>query len=157
LLKRTSVRLRSHDIDYRNHTYNALGNSIGSILVDGPGYGRRLIPRPPGIPERSQHAAIAGAVGGYIIWGKYSSVNYQIVMYLTSRILIAMVHLAREKNIPPFCWKSMTFKNVYKYKAALVWSISMFLFETYPHVLHPSLKQSMDDIYRNKILKQLKR
>ena len=43
--------------------------------VDGPyGQGRKLIQSPPGIPQRNpllplllQHAAIAGAVGGYVV------------------------------------------------------------------------------------------
>ena len=118
--------------------------------MDGPYYsGRRLMPKPPGIPENSQHATIAGAIGGYYIWGNYSSVNYQIVLYLTSRILVALATLAREKNIPPFCWKKMTKKNVFPFKAAAVWSLVMVLFEECPNVLHPSLKKSMDEIYRN--------
>lgn len=42
----------------------------------------------------------------------------------------------------------MSRKNVYPYKAAVVWSIVMVLFESNPDVLHPSLKKSMDEIYR---------
>lgn len=117
--------------------------------VDGPFYqGRRLVPRAPGIPEKPQHAAIAGAIGGYCIWGNYTSINYQIVLYLTSRVIVGLATLAKQKNIPPFCWKGMTRKNVYPYKAAVIWSIVMVLFESNPDVLHPSLKKSMDEIYR---------
>ena len=125
--------------------------------VDGPFHqGRRLIPRPAGIPEKPQHAAIAGFIGGYTIWGNYSSINYQIVLYLTSRILTALVTLASEKykTIPPFCWKQIKRKNgFYPYNAAIVWSIVMILFETNPEVLHPSLKRSMDEIYRMNLFK----
>lgn len=119
--------------------------------VDGPHLqrGRNLAPSAPGIAESTQHAAIAGAIGGYIIWGKYSSINYQIVLYLTSRILTGMVSLAREKSVPPFSWKICNFDNVYPIKAAVVWGSVMALFETYPHVLHPSLKKSMDQVYRS--------
>lgn len=119
--------------------------------VDGPHLqrGRKLAPSAPGIAESTQHAAIAGALGGYIIWGKYSSINYQIVLYLTSRILTGLIFLAREKNVPPFSWKMCKFDNVYPVKAAVVWGSVMALFETYPHVLHPSLKKSMDEVYRS--------
>ena len=121
--------------------------------VDGPyGQGRKLIQSPPGIPERTQHAAIAGAVGGYVVWGKYSSINYQIVMYLTSRVLIGLTTLAREKKIPPFSWKICKFENAYPLGAAAVWGVVMALFESYPHVLHPSLRRSMDEIYRHEMV-----
>jgi peroxisomal membrane protein 4 len=123
--------------------------------VDGP-YRYHPTPIPstslsttPGIAESTQHAAIAGAIGGYIVWGKYSSINYQIVLYLTSRILTGLVSLAREKLVPPFSWKMLHFHNVYPIQAAVVWGTVMALFETYPHVLHPSLKKSMDEVYRN--------
>ena len=123
--------------------------------MDGQYYrGRRLIPKPPGIPEKTLHAAIAGAIGGYCIWGNYTSVNYQIVLYLTSRIIVGLSTLAREKNIPPFCWKGMTKKNVYPFKAAFVWSVVMVLFEYCPNVLHPSLKRSMDEIYRYDVISE---
>lgn len=121
--------------------------------MDGPYYnGQRLIPKPPGIPEKSQHAAVAGAIGGYCIWGNYSSINYQIVLYLSSRIFIGLITLAKEKGISPFAWKQMSKKNVYPIGAAFVWSVVMVLFESCPHVLHPSLRRSMDEIYRLNII-----
>jgi outer membrane protein TolC len=33
-----------------------------------------------GSPAAPWHAAVAGAVGGYFIWGDYSGVNYQITL-----------------------------------------------------------------------------
>jgi len=33
-----------------------------------------------GTPAAPWHAAVAGAVGGYFIWGDYSGVNYQITL-----------------------------------------------------------------------------
>ena len=39
-------------------------------------------------------SAIAGAVGGYFVWARYTSVHYQIVLYLLSRILVASAKLA---------------------------------------------------------------
>jgi hypothetical protein len=38
--------------------------------------------------------------------------------------------------------------KLYPFSAALVWGTVMALFEESPHVLHPSLKMSMDEIYR---------
>eukprot|EP00551_Chaetoceros_affinis_P020048 CAMPEP_0203723620 /NCGR_PEP_ID=MMETSP0092-20131115/6443_1 /ASSEMBLY_ACC=CAM_ASM_001090 /TAXON_ID=426623 /ORGANISM="Chaetoceros affinis, Strain CCMP159" /LENGTH=136 /DNA_ID=CAMNT_0050603999 /DNA_START=85 /DNA_END=495 /DNA_ORIENTATION=+ len=126
---------------------------MGSLIVDGPSYqGRRLQPRPAGIPEKTRHAAIAGAVGGYCIWGNYTAINHQIVLYLTSRIILGLTTLAQEKRVSPFDWKFMTKReNTYPIKAAVVWSIVMVLFERYPHVLHRSLRKSMDEIYRMNI------
>ena len=107
------------------------------------------IPRSnPGIPETSRHALIAGAIGGYVIWGRYSSINYQIILYLTSRIIVGGLTFAREHGIPPFCWKSLNFDRSYRLAAAAVWGIVMLLFEECPDVLHPSLRKSMDEIYR---------
>lgn len=102
----------------------------------------------PGLPEHPYHAFLAGAIGGYCIWGKYSSVNYQLVLYLTSRIIVGCIKLAREKGYPPFSWKRLTFNKSYPYGAALIWGTVMMLFEEYPNVLHPSLRRSMDEIYR---------
>jgi len=106
--------------------------------------------QPPGFPEKSLHAAIAGASGGYIVWGRYSSVNYQILLYLSSRVLIGIMSLAREKQIPPFCWDRCNFEDIYPLKAAVTWGVVMYLFEKYPYVLHSSLKRSMDEVYRMK-------
>mmetsp|Transcript_34957 Transcript_34957/g.104279 ORF Transcript_34957/g.104279 Transcript_34957/m.104279 type:complete len:130 (-) Transcript_34957:112-501(-) len=83
-----------------------------------------------------------------MVWGRYSSVNYQIVLYLLSRIIIGAASLARERGVPPFCWEGLHFKRSYRLGAAAVWGVVMLLFEESPHVLHPSLKRSMDEIYR---------
>ncbi len=103
---------------------------------------------PAGLPQQPYHAFLAGAVGGYIVWGRYSSVNYQLILYLASRILVGCIKLAREKGIWPFSWKRLTFTNSYPYGAAVIWGTVMMLFEEYPEVLHPSLRRSMDEIYR---------
>lgn len=102
----------------------------------------------PGIPETPYHAFLAGAVGGYTIWGRYSGVNYQLILYLTSRILVGCIKLASEKGIPPFSWKALSFHKTYPWAAAGVWGTVMMLFEEHPDVLHPSLRRSMDEIYR---------
>mmetsp|Transcript_25133 Transcript_25133/g.54187 ORF Transcript_25133/g.54187 Transcript_25133/m.54187 type:complete len:233 (+) Transcript_25133:112-810(+) len=122
------------------------------IKFNGPFIERRHITSStssvPGLPEKPYHSFLAGAVGGYIVWGRYSGVNYQLILYLVSRILVGCVKLARKKNIPPFSWKGLTFTKTYPWAAAGVWGTVMMLFEEYPDVLHPSLRRSMDEIYR---------
>lgn len=103
---------------------------------------------PPGLPEKPYHAFLAGTIGGYIVWGRYSGVNYQLILYLASRILVGCMTLASEKGIPPFSWKRLAFPKTYPFAAAAIWGTVMMLFEEYPQVLHPSLRRSMDEIYR---------
>ena len=124
-----------------------------------------------GHPERPYHALVAGAVGGYYIWGRYSSVNYQIVLYLTSRVLIGVTKRMWEKyfhkenkNHPEHgkllpgnsttqggtttSGNILQHPQIYPIMAAAIWGLVMVLFEESPHVLHKSLRQSMDEIYR---------
>eukprot|EP00537_Pseudo-nitzschia_pungens_P005956 CAMPEP_0172362202 /NCGR_PEP_ID=MMETSP1060-20121228/5868_1 /TAXON_ID=37318 /ORGANISM="Pseudo-nitzschia pungens, Strain cf. cingulata" /LENGTH=225 /DNA_ID=CAMNT_0013084653 /DNA_START=102 /DNA_END=776 /DNA_ORIENTATION=+ len=76
----------------------SLGRSLVALVVDGPFFyvanqttrGASLRKIKPGEPERPYHSLVAGATGGYLVWGRYSSVNYQIVLYLASRILIGL-------------------------------------------------------------------
>lgn len=98
---------------------------------------------PPGHAEHLYHAFVAGAIGGFFIWGRYSSVNYQIVMYLTSRVLVGLW-----KRLVPSDKEEGSQSQTYPLAAAAVWGIVMALFEESPQVLHPSLKSSMDEIYR---------
>jgi peroxisomal membrane protein 4 len=116
--------------------------------VDGPARGQRLEHRPPGYPERSHHALVAGAIGGYIVWGRYSGVNYQIVLYLMSRVLVSLGKYIQQVYLPEV---TVSLDQSYRLLAAVVWGLVMFLFEECPNVLHPSLKKSMDEIYRYSI------
>jgi hypothetical protein len=43
---------------------------------------------------------------------------------------------------------TVSFDQTYPLFAAVVWGLVMILFEEHPDVLHPSLKKSMDEIYR---------
>ena len=118
--------------------------------VDGPTPG--VVPTSvAGKPERPYHALLAGAAGGYIVWGKYSSVNYQIVLYLSSRIFIGMSKRFWEKISPREYRGLLQHPKLYSLLSAAVWGIAMVLFEETPHVLHRSLKTSMDEIYRYQI------
>jgi peroxisomal membrane protein 4 len=103
-----------------------------------------------GHPERPYHALIAGATGGYFVFGRYSSVNNQIVLYLSSRVLVGLAKLAWERIHGTSHQHSSVLQHpkTYPLLAATVWGLVMALFEESPHVLHRSLKQSMDEIYR---------
>jgi hypothetical protein len=43
---------------------------------------------------------------------------------------------------------TVSFDQSYPLFAAVVWGLVMILFEERPNLLHPSLKKSMDEIYR---------
>jgi peroxisomal membrane protein 4 len=123
------------------------------FLVDGPfSAGTHKLPASiAGHPERPYHALVAGSVGGYFVWGRYSSVNHQIVLYLTSRVLVGLAKTAWERiHGKPHHHESSILQHptTYPLVAATVWGIVMALFEESPHVLQPSLKHSMDEIYR---------
>jgi peroxisomal membrane protein 4 len=89
---------------------------------------------------------VAGAIGGYFVWGRYSAVNYQIVLYLTSRVLVGLGKYLQQVYLPEE--GAVSFDQSYPLFAAVVWGLVMILFEERPSVLHPSLKKSMDEIYR---------
>ena len=130
--------------------------------MDGPLPGeRRLLnvaaaPVPPGHPERIHHAFIAGAVGGYFVWGRYSSLNQQILLYLTSRVLVGLWKRLLQPTTPSnssLGGSSSTAiasnsNRSFSIAAALLWAVVMALWEESPDSLHPSLKKSMDEIYR---------
>mmetsp|Transcript_16324 Transcript_16324/g.35320 ORF Transcript_16324/g.35320 Transcript_16324/m.35320 type:complete len:263 (-) Transcript_16324:1119-1907(-) len=168
-LKIFSQRIKQGYGDIHTGILRQLSRSLLRIIVNGPFMAKRrhavITPittsskTPPGLPEHPYHAFLSGAIGGYIVWGRYSSVNYQLILYLTSRILVACIKLAYEKGgnvfpnllLPISVWKRrprLTFDNTYPWAAAGIWGVVMMLFEEYPEVLHPSLRRSMDEIYR---------
>ena len=155
-----------------SHETKSLGRMLLQLIVDGPFFSignnhdnqttlasESIIKA--GEPERPYHSLLAGAAGGYIVWGRYSSVNHQIVLYLASRILVGLAkrgwehfyqrpgHFQRDNNNHHSNPDSiLQHPRTYPVVAATVWGIVMLLFEESPHVLHRSLKKSMDEIYR---------
>ena len=103
------------------------------------GSGRRLISK-PGFPEQNHHALIAGAIGGYFVWGRFQKINVQINLYLLSRVMIALGK--------KYGWNVEASADRYAWFSAVLWGIVMYLFEDEPDALHSSLKMSMDEIYR---------
>ncbi|KAE8878225.1 hypothetical protein PF005_g26029 [Phytophthora fragariae] len=114
----------------RTHQQNALGQRVTTSV---------------GKPGAHWHAAVAGGIGGYLVWGRYSSVNFQIIMYLMSRALISLVRVLAAKGYQPFA--QHRFKHVYPLLATVVWAGVMWLYENEPHTLHPSLLKSMQFLY----------
>lgn len=133
----------------REGIFRYIGRVIVSLVVDGPynvgGAGQRLVARPPGHPERSYHALVAGAVGGYFVFGRYSSVTYQMVLYLTSRVLVAAAKRVQTRYA---ALSGISFEQSYPLFSAVVWGLVMLMFEDTPELLTPSLRRSMDEIYR---------
>lgn len=100
---------------------------------------------PPGMPVSQLDTFLAAALVGHFVWGRYSSVNFQIVMYLMSRVIIALCKVAAEKNVQPFA--SFEFDTVYPYLASGVWGTVMWLYEYKPEAMQASLFSSMDFLY----------
>lgn len=91
---------------------------------------------------------IAGFVCGYFIWGHKTPVNYQIVLYLFSRILIGLADMVYKKIQKRNGRKdSKPGKMIYPLFAALIWGIVMWIFEVDKDSLQASLTSSMEFLY----------
>ena len=121
--------------------YKALlgGGRLLHLLTGAP------VTTPPGTPAAAWHALLAGWVGGWLIWANHSSVNEQIAMYLLSRIVVSLFRLLAKKGAAPF--SKVTYSQVYPFFAAGVWAVVMWLYETNPDLLQPSLTASMKYLY----------
>ncbi|EJK49340.1 hypothetical protein THAOC_31792, partial [Thalassiosira oceanica] len=82
----------------------------------------------------AEHATnLAAFVFIYKFGVRYSSVNYQMILYLASRILVGSIKLAREKGVKPFSWSGASFGNTYPLAAAGIWGTVLYLFEQHPN------------------------
>ena len=103
---------------------------------------------PMGRPANQFDALLAGGLIGHIVWGRYTSINSQIVMYLTARVIMGMCRIAAEKGVP--IAKDLTFETqVYPVWASVIWAIVMWQFEFYPDKLQASLTESMKFLYHD--------
>ena len=94
----------------------------------------------PGRPTRPWHPLVAGALGGYLVWGDYSSVNYQISLYVFSRVVVSALRLAAQRGVEPF--RQFKFEKVYPWGTAAVWATVMYLWEHHPTLLQPKKQLS---------------
>jgi hypothetical protein len=90
------------------------------------------------------HFFIAGAVGGWFVWGsKFDTINSTVALYMFSRAIFGLcVHLHRNHALAnPFGDK------IFAAFCALSWGIGMGLFELKPSALNISLVRSQEYIY----------
>ena len=91
-----------------------IGKVLLKLIIDGPRIGQERMAGMIGHPQRNFHALLSGAVGGYFVWGSYSSVNHQIILYLLSRVLVALSKRALECFSPQT--RGQIFKNPRAYR-----------------------------------------
>jgi peroxisomal membrane protein 4 len=102
--------------------------------------GNRLQERKPGYPYRNYHSLIAGAIGGYYVWGSRNKINLQVNLYLFSRVVVALMKR--------YGWNLEGNETHYAWFSAAIWGAVMFMFEDQPTELQTSLRLSMEEIYR---------
>lgn len=102
---------------------------------------------------------IAGLLGGYFVFGnrsrsgKISSVNQQIVVYVFARVVLALARLAVKPGVGlPIVSEDRRSVAISHYGwpvfASLSWAMVMHLFRYNPEDLQPSLRSSMNYIYK---------
>ncbi|KNC46994.1 peroxisomal membrane protein 4 [Thecamonas trahens ATCC 50062] len=91
------------------------------------------------------HPFFSGLVAGYTVFGSSTSVNRQIVLYLFSRVALALAQYiySRATDDAPAP------KHAFPIFAALVWGLVMWLFYEERSTLQSSLRRSMDYLYIN--------
>ncbi|KAI9761960.1 MAG: hypothetical protein M4579_000743 [Chaenotheca gracillima] len=114
--------------------------------------------------QASWHPFVAGLVGGYAVFGRgiQSSVNQQIVIYVFARVVLALAKMAFGNtaggNAPAgtrgagagrsgLLTKEGVTRNAWPVFASLSWACVMWIFNTEPETLQPSLKSSMKYMY----------
>lgn len=93
---------------------------------------------------------LSGFIWGYFVWGHKTPVNYQIVLYLFSRIMMALVEMIYYKAKGLSDTKSTkTTRRYYHIFTALIWGIVMWIFEVKKSALQASLASSMEFLYKD--------
>ncbi|KAI7903585.1 Tim17/Tim22/Tim23/Pmp24 family-domain-containing protein [Cokeromyces recurvatus] len=96
-----------------------------------------------GNKEASIHPFIAGIIGGYYVFGENNSINQQIILYLFSRVVLALVKVPVKRQVVDAP------QHTYPVFAAVVWGLVMWLFRHETDTVQPSLRASMEYIYRD--------
>ncbi len=89
------------------------------------------------------HTLISGFVVGYFVFGmNQNSINYQIILYLLSRVIVGLVQkLAKKRKIGKM--------RFFPYLAMFSWAAVMILFEYNKKALQGSLASSMEFIFKD--------
>lgn len=112
--------------------------------VESPKYAVQSIQ--PGRPEHNFHALVAGAVGGCFVWGSWSTISHQVLMYISIRVLAGLWKLLPVHD-------ESHWRTTHRLASTVAWAVVMYLWETSPHVLQRSMRKSMEEIYDSRIFK----
>lgn len=86
---------------------------------------------------------VAGGLVGSLVWGRTrSAINYQVVLYLLSRITTGLIHHQVNKGKLPDV-------PAFRPLAGFVWAVVMYLFTIDPDSLQGSLRSSMEFLYND--------
>ena len=100
-----------------------------------------ILKKMEGQPKK-YHSFIAGCVAGYIVFREKNNLNYQIYLYVFSRNIVGAVeNLVKKGKLPNV--------KAFPILAMLSWGIVMYLYMNDPTSLQPSLKSSMDFLYKH--------
>ena len=77
------------------------------------------------------------------MWGVQSSIISQINLYVFSRVIMALIGLAVEKQLVP------RNRRAYLMFGSVTWALVMWLFACHQKHLVKSLQASMEYLYRN--------
>ncbi|RKP14022.1 peroxisomal membrane protein 4 [Piptocephalis cylindrospora] len=94
-----------------------------------------------GDKEMSFHSFLAGLIGGYLVFGDDNGINQQMILYLFSRVMVALVKIPVKHGVLP---KPKASFSIF---AALTWAAVMWLFRHERDTLQPSLQASMQYLY----------
>jgi hypothetical protein len=102
---------------------------------------------------RSLDPFLAGAVGGYVVFGRRkSSVSQQIVTYVFARVALGAAKLVikpRGESVGGFELvrsaetRELIRRNAWPVFASFSWAAVMWMFTWHPDVVQPSLRSSM--------------
>ncbi|CRK11127.1 hypothetical protein BN1723_009262, partial [Verticillium longisporum] len=110
--------------------------------------------------EGPHDALLAGALGGYLVFGgrgarsgRIPSVNQQIVVYVFARVVLALARLAVKPSVGlPRVSEPGASASISHYAwpvfASGSWAMVMYLFRWHPEDLQSSLRSSMTYIYK---------
>eukprot|EP01135_Chromosphaera_perkinsii_P006600 Nk52_evm2s554 gene=Nk52_evmTU2s554 len=95
---------------------------------------------------------IAAFIGGYVAFHKKSAIQNQIILYLMSRVLTSLAHVAHKKVIPTenpdvsdrSKKTNQTSLSPFGVLSGLTWAAAFWLYESHPHTLNSSLHSCLE-------------
>lgn len=97
----------------------------------------------PSVPDQVE-ALVAGALGGWYVFGNRNAVNEQIVLYCTARIVSSLLPRAQVSPDWPASKPIPTDPKVFRWFAAITWGLIMWDFVARRQTLQNGLVISMD-------------